>query len=157
MPISLGRWTLDPQPALTRDAFAPIEQGAADICPCDLCCNFVAARDRAYPDEFRTFLNKLGIPQDREAETCYMHRLDNELHAYCGWFHCLGQVLEGTDAFVSRDESSGSYDLFRMTDVFEFGITMRAALVPDSFPGGGVLQIEFVTQIPWVIDVEPPE
>ena len=155
MPVSLGLWSIDARVSLTLDAFEAIESGSPEACGCDPCLKFAASRRKTYPKEFRQFLRELGVPYDRESEIYHNCRLKNGLHSYGGWFHCLGQIVDGPDAFVPLDENGGTYNLRLLNDTFSFGITTRTALVPDSLSDGSVLQIQFATEIPWVITATP--
>lgn len=142
MPISIGRWKLEPNADATAEAFKPIKSGSPEDCGCDPCANFAAARTNAYPGEFRSLLQVLGIPYDRETEMYHNCRLSNGKHSYGGWFHFIGQILMGADAYVPRDETGGTFDLRSMTDSFGYGVSIHTALIPPSFPAEGVLQLE---------------
>ena len=100
----------------------------------------------------------LGIDYQKAAEVYQTHRDDSGLHHYGGWFHFVGEIKSGADAWqqVGKDLNSFSGHLERFTDSFSIGFTSRLALVRKPFQGKPLVQLEFAVQVPWVIsDAEP--
>ena len=106
-----GRWTHELDASLTFETYSQIQIGASESCGCAECLNFAAQRSIAFPRKFRDFLALAGISVDREAEIYHNSRLDSGLHSYGGWFHFVGKIISGSDAFVAIDERSGAFDL----------------------------------------------
>jgi hypothetical protein len=152
--IVFGRWTLDGDPDATRVAYGSISQGSPEKCGCGPCLNFAASRETTYPPAFRQTLVDLGVSFDREAEIYHNCRLENGLHSYGGWFHFVGTIVSGADAFVPIDANSGTFDLHPVTDRFSSGVSVRTALVDRAFDSQVLLQLEFSANIPWTIEVE---
>ena len=150
-----GRWTLDTDPAATCAAYSKIAFGSPESCGCDPCVNFAASREATYPPEFRALLSELGVSFDREAEIYHNCRLENGLHSYGGWFHFVGSIISGADAFGSIDANSGAFELHQITDQFSAGVSVRTALVNQAFDSQSLLQLEFAAKIPW--SIEAPE
>ena len=147
-----GRWTLRLGVDSTRRAYSSIDVGSPECCGCDPCLNFAANRDANFPSAVRDFLTAAGISTDREAEIYHNCRLDSGLHSYGGWFHFVGEILSGGDAYVAIDERSGTHDLHDFGSNALAGVSTKTALVSPAFDGHRILQLEFAVEIPWVID-----
>jgi len=147
----ISRWKIYCDPDATRVAVSRIEIGSPEKCGCTDCLNFVTARDSAYPSLILNIYNELGIEHHKESEIWHTHRDDSGLHHYGGFFHFLGAIESGRDA---KQESNGhvTFDFERIGEHFEWGLTSNVVLVPKAFADSSVTQLEFVTQIPWVID-----
>ncbi len=152
--LTIRRWKLQSDPDATRSAFSNRELGSPESCGCADCLNFAAARERAYPAEVLTVFNQLGIDSHKESEIWHYCREDSGLHHYGGFFHLVGSIESGKDA-KEMVNGHGTFDLEPIGDAFEFGFTSNVALVPKSFGDAHVVQLEFQTKIPWVLD--PPE
>jgi hypothetical protein len=151
------RWRIEYDFEATRKAYAQVQQGCPDQCGCNTCKNFAAAHGYAYPPEVRAFFEQLGIDINKEPEVYHNARLENGLHLYGGWFHFTGAILKGSDAMKQIAENSWQLDPEQVTDEFAIALTRRTALVPASFGEQQVVQIEFETNIPWVIDSDEAE
>jgi len=46
----------------------------------------------------------------------------------------------------------GTYDLKRIGEDFDFGFTSNIALLPTPFRENLIVQLEFQTRIPWVLN-----
>ncbi len=152
--LTIRRWKLQSDPDATRNAFSNRELGSPESCGCADCLNFAAARERAYPGEVLTVFNQLGIDSHKESEIWHYCREDSGLHHYGGFFHLVGSIESGKDAKEMLN-GHGTFDLEPIGNAFEFGFTSNVALVPKSFGDAHVVQLEFQTKIPWVLD--PPE
>ncbi len=51
----------------------------------------------------------------------------------------------------------GTYDLERIGKDFDFGLTSNVALVPTPFGENPIVQLEFQTRIPWVLNTPEPD
>jgi hypothetical protein len=106
----------------------------------------------AYPAAAHQLFESIGIIPVREAETYELGKLESGLHLYGGFFHFVGVIEEGTTDFT------GGNDLERLSDRFSLSFTLRTALVPPAFDKPPLVQIEFLTEIPWVLaEAEPTE
>jgi len=50
----------------------------------------------------------------------------------------------------------GTYQFEALASGFEFGLSSRLALVPEAFAGLPLVQLEFVTRVPWVLAEQEP-
>ena len=128
-------------------------QGSPADCSCFLCRNFAAAFEHAYPPPVRQLFETFGIDYQKAAEVYQTHRSDSGLHHYGGWFHFVGEIKSGADAWqqVGKDPNSFSGHLEPFNDRFSIGFTSRLDLVREPFQGKPLVQLEFATQVPWVI------
>jgi hypothetical protein len=149
--IAIRRWQLQSDPEATRRAFSEVPTGAPESCGCGDCLNFAAARDRAYPSEVLAIFEQLGIDRSKESEIWHTHRDASGLHHYGGFFHLVGAIEEGKDAMVMAN-GRGTYDLEGIGEDFDFGFTSNIALLPTPFGESPIVQLEFQTRIPWVLN-----
>jgi hypothetical protein len=152
----IGRWKIQCDPEATREAFLRVPVGSPESCGCADCLNFAAARDRAYPSPVLSIFNQLGIDSHKESEIWHTHRDESGLHHYGGFFHFIGAIESGRDVMVKMN-GYGTYDFETIGEHFEWGLTSETALVPNSFAGSPVTQLEFAARIPWVIEMQEPD
>ncbi len=153
--IVLAQWTLDVDVDATNAAYAQIQSGSPEVCGCLPCLNFAANRDHTFPAAIRTFLKTAAIPINREAEIYHCGKVVSGLHLYGGWFHFVGRIVTGADAYVPHDAQSGCFELHNFSSIASAGVSSMTALVDPAFKHEAVLQLEFSVEIPWVL--ETPE
>jgi hypothetical protein len=141
--IQLGDQTIRFDQTRTRVAYAAVPSGDAERCGCSYCLNFAAQRSNAYPDEFRSTLEKIGIDPDKEGEV-YEIGPEGEKRIYGGWFYFAGEVA------AAGERNSTLVN-------FEFWFADAKQLPkPTADFGDKVAAVEFMTRLPWVL-VDPPE
>jgi hypothetical protein len=151
--VEFGRWRLRCDPEATRRAYAGVPVGAPESCGCTPCRNFAAAREWAYPAEALALFESLGISPDREAEVYHLARVSPGWHKYGGVLHLVGAMEAGEDAL----RPDGAVDLEAVDGRFSLGFTAQAALVPPSFEGLPLVQLEFLADVPWVLAEPEPD
>jgi len=129
--------------AATRAAYAALPVGDPERCGCLDCRNFVAARASAYPPEAVALLERLGIVAAKEAEVYLAAPEGDGRYRYEGWFHFVGAI----------ERHPGGRRDAPLTEVGEFSFYLHeaAALVPPTFPGAPLVQLQFQTLAPWVL------
>ena len=149
--VKFNDWTFEVDKALTEQAYKTVSGSGADSCGCNDCKNYVAYRDQVFPKEVTALFNELGIDQRREVEITTWRILPNGLHHIGGWFHFKGKILSGKDSRVLLSSGGHTIDLTLITDNFSIGFTAGNDLTffEDKT---GLVQVEFDTKIPWVID-----
>lgn len=123
----------------TLAAYAQLQNGGADRCSCSGCRNFARLRDDVYPKSFRDLLNTLGIDWQKEGEAVHYGPKATGRHLYGGWLYFVGQVIEPGERNVSVDEN------------FQYWTGTAFPRPPAAF-GKTVAALEFMTQLPWVLD-----
>lgn len=155
--LSFARWSLSSDMESTKVRYAGLTTGAPEQCGCEPCRNFAAQRTEVYPAAVLELFGNLGIAANREADVSHFARLARGRHFYAGWFHFVGAILEGRDAAVQIAENTWQPDLEPVTDRFKLGFTSRVELVAKAFEGLQVVQLEFSTELPWVLDSSEPQ
>jgi hypothetical protein len=154
MQRTLGRWLIEHDPDTTRRCYAQLPVGTG--CTCISCRNFEAAAGRTFPPEFVALLDTLGVDPTKPAELCHWGREPSGLYLTGGWFHFVGTILAGEDAMPWKG-NIGTFELEQLLPGLEFGLTNQLALVPQVFTGLPVVQLEFQTRVPWVLNEPEPE
>lgn len=145
----VGRWELDHDPVLTASCFA--QHIVKNPCDCTDCRNFRVAIDSAFPPPFRHLLNQLGIDVSKPAELCHYGQPGHTCPTG-GWFHFIGSIVAGGDAWRQTSDTSWTGDLEPYLGMVELGFSNRVALLPTVFIGHPIVQLEFSTNVPWVLE-----
>ncbi len=144
-------WEFEVDKQLTEQTYKKISGSGADGCACDDCKNYVAFRNEVFPDEVQKLFVDLGIDFRKEVEVTSLETLPNGLHCIAGWFHFKGKVIRGNDYRLPLLGGGYTFDLTKITENFEIGFAEGSALTffEDK---EGLVQIEFMTYVPWVIN-----
>ena len=144
-------WVFEADKALTETTYSNISGSSADTCGCNDCKNYVTYRDKVFPAEIIKLFNDLGIDYRKEVEITSYETLPNGLHHIGGWFHFKGRVLKGKDYRIPLPLGGHTFDLTPITDNFSIGFAEGNDLTffEDKT---GLVQIEFDTSIPWIIN-----
>jgi hypothetical protein len=154
MQRTVARWLINHDPDATRRCFAQLVVGTG--CTCIYCRNFDAAAGRTFPVEFVVLLDALGIDPAKPAELCHWCREASGLYFTGGWFHLVGSIVAGEDV-VREVNGTGTFQFEELVPRLEFGFSARLALVPQAFAGHPLVQLEFQTRVPWVLDEPEPD
>jgi hypothetical protein len=141
--LELPGWSIEYDRLTTIASYKLASANRPEQCDCDPCHNWVATRDRLFPKGFLDLLNQLGISFDCEAEVYHNCGLESGLHSYGAWYHFIGRVIYG------EHECSPLIVLGPFSVYFH----SKPALVPGSFAGQPVVQLEVVAEVPWLSDV----
>ena len=138
----------------TLAAYAQLQHGDAERCGCAGCRNFIAGREQAFPDAFRTFLAELGIDPNKEGEAIHYGPVDGDLDFYGSWFYFVGELIEVGERLTTV-QLPGSPSPIRLGpgpgEGFQYWFSTSFARPPAIF-GSKVGAVEFTTLIPWVLD-----
>src|SRR6202011_4967756 len=115
------------------------------------CRNFAAARTQVYGQPVLAIFDRLGIDREREAEVYHNARIAPGLHSYGGWFHFVGILVSGADSRGPIRDDLWTLDLQPATLRLSVGFTAGVRLVPASFKGLQLVQLEFTAEVPWVL------
>jgi len=161
--VKYKKWVLQVDREATLKAYAATPAGGADTCECLYCKNFVAAREDASPMEFRALLEKLGIDYRKDAEVYELSPDGSRVRSYSGWFHFVGSIVSvdghevqrptkppqiGVDLWVPREQ---------INDTFGITFCLKSDLSHAAFEGHDLVQVEFDTEVPWVLDEPAPD
>ena len=141
----------------TLAAYAELQHGDAERCGCSGCRNFIATREQAFPDMFRTFLAELGIDANKEGEAIHYGPISGGQHFYGGWFYFVGKLIEAGEK-LKTIRLPGSLTVIQQGpgpgEGFQYWFSSSFARPPAIF-GSRVGAVEFTTVVPWVLDVDP--
>jgi hypothetical protein len=144
--LELPGWRIEYNHSATAAAYSRAPASGPEACGCGPCRNWAATRDCLLPEEFRSLLDCLGIPFDREAEVYHNCRLESGLHSYGAWYHFVGRVLYG-ERECSPNVAFGALSVY---------FHSKPALLPEAFVGQPVVQLEVVAEVPWLSEVPEP-
>ncbi len=150
--LRFKRWRVRVDPAATRKAYGQIDIGSAESCGCRPCRNFVVARQHVFPPAVLDLFRRLGIALNLEAEVYHLGRSAPGVHLYGGWFHFVGRIESGRDAWRQVGSTGFTDDLVDIRDGFSIGFTAHTALVRKPFKGQPLVQVEFRVMIPWILE-----
>ena len=105
-------------------------------------------------------LDQLGISPPWEAEVYEAGRGASGLHHYGGWFHFVGTIESGGDAWrlVNRGAAAFKVAEFEpLSETLAVGVHTDVALVREPFAGLPLVQLEIAAELPWVIAAEEPK
>jgi hypothetical protein len=161
--IEAGPWQVEADPEATARAHDRMPSGSPERCGCRDCLNFAAARTLAYPPEALELFARLGIRPDRESEIGGSIPIAEGRFLYSGWFHFVGRLLNQPaerpcDGEVGDQGSGVVRELHHHALTPQFGILLWSErhLVPAEFGRDVVVQLDFTTELPWVLP-EPPK
>ncbi len=149
--VKFKDWTLEVDKVSTQRTYNSISLSGSETCDCSDCKNYIAYRDKVFPEEIIQLFIELGIDFKKEVEITTWEILPNGLHRIGGWFHFKGQVLKGKDYRIPVPLGGYNIDLTKISDNFSIGFAEGNDLTffEDK---KHLVQIEFDTSIPWVID-----
>jgi hypothetical protein len=149
--VKFKDWIFEVDKEQNEKTYRDISCSGADACGCNDCQNYVAYRDKVFPKEVIELFGSLGVDFRKEVEITSWETLPNGLHHIGGWFHFKGRVLTGKDYRVPLPLGGHTFDFIPITDNFFIGFAEGSDLTffEDKTE---LVQVEFDTSIPWVID-----
>jgi hypothetical protein len=148
------RWVLQFDQDATCRVYASISDAEyTSVKTCVICRNFAAARDLAYPSEVRELFERLGVDYRKVAEMYELTWGRTEFYEYGGFFHFVGHIESGAEV-TGLD---AGYIKEPIGDRFMIGFSQRVAVVDPAFGDLPLVQLEFRTTLPWVLDELPDE
>lgn len=148
--ITFRDWTFTVDREATRSACASVVNGSAEDCMCNDCENYVACRAMAFPDEIKSLLDQLGVDYRKEIDIWRMFKDEDGKHRYSGFFHFRG-CFEGKDCFITTDGRNGTLSMTDVNEFFSIGFTIAEDFTYFK-DKESLVQVEYETKVPWVID-----
>ena len=155
--LTFLRWTLHHDPDATRRAHGQVPEGGAEACACDPCRNFVALRNQVYPPRVLQLFRDLGLETNKETEVMHVCRLPDGRHAYSGWFHLVGKLVDGEPCWDEVDGTTRQLAVEPVTSTFSMGFSLDRSMASAMLEGLPVVQLEFYVELPWVVGLAEPE
>ena len=87
-----------------------------------------------------------------------MGRSASGLHHYGGWFHFVGTIESGANAWrpIADGSTARTADFDPLSEILSVGLHTDVALVREPFAGLPLIQLEISAELPWVIAAEEP-
>ncbi|WP_448103621.1 hypothetical protein [Pedobacter panaciterrae] len=148
--VTFRDWTLTVDYEVTKATYASVVNGSAEDCKCNDCMNYIADRERAFPDEIKLLFDQLGVDYRKESEVWRMYKHKDGMHIYSGIFHFKGS-FEGKDCFVTSDGRNGTFSMTDINESVSIGFRIASQL-PYFKDSEGLVQVEFETKVPWTLD-----
>jgi hypothetical protein len=149
--VNYKEWEFEVDTQLTKETYDEVIQSGADNCECNDCKNYIAFREKIFPNGVQQLFEELGIDYRKEVEITTFETLPNGLHHIGGWFHFKGKILKGKNYKVPLPSGGYTFELTPVTEDFSIGFAEGGELTFFS-DKKGLVQVEFMTFIPWVID-----
>jgi hypothetical protein len=110
-----------------------------------------------YPDEMLAFLSQIGVDDLRETEIADFGREPTGMHVVSGWFLAIGHVVVGPDPRIPAGPNGYSLHTTPIVGDFEIALFEGRALAPPSLAAHPLIQVEFLTRLPWMLSETDPE
>jgi hypothetical protein len=154
MIVSIGQWKVYADPVATGIAYQATKRGSPADCDCLYCRNFDAIGDAAYPAAFASFADTMGIDIAKTNEIVELGDFREGRVLYEGWFHVVGSIVEGP---VPLDlTSSVGATWHHMTESFQVSLSRQRDLPFDELAAKDLVQLNFLSNVPWVLDEPYP-
>ena len=147
--LQVCRWGIRFDPEATRQLYA---QTSGIDCTCTDCARFRAAGEAAYSPPFLDLLSQFGVDPYKPAELSHYGGSGEPLETH-GWFHLVGRLESGNDAWRQVGETSFSLETEPFPGIKGIGFSARLSLVPEPFEASPLIQLEFETVVPLVLPV----
>jgi hypothetical protein len=135
--IQVGNNTLDCDVEATDAAFLAYTPNLPWTCDCPGCRNYREARGLIFTEPVQRFFSQFGIDTTKPSEIYEGGQIGEVFHCAC-WFHFVGAPVFTGDAV-------------EISEAVKVDFHNRRDLLPDSFKGHTVVQLECKFKIPWLL------
>jgi hypothetical protein len=149
--VKFRNWKFEVDKLLTIETYDGIVNSGTNLCGCNDCKNYIAYREKVFPEDVRVLFLNLGIDYNKEVEICSYQILPNGLHHISGWFHFIGKIIEGESCRNNIGNKGYTIELTDIGSNFSIGFCEESSLTFFENKDE-IVQIEFEAHIPWIID-----
>lgn len=142
-------WTFEIDKETTLATYKRITDG----CQCAYCRNFRLAH-KTLPSIFLQLLASFEIDPTKPSNITEYCKNEDGTHFYSGFYHFVGKIVEGYDCRLSAEPKAHKVEFTSLAQDFKIGFTVYQVDLAQEFPEPTV-QVEFFTNIPWLLDEEP--
>lgn len=157
MIMEFGQYKIDVDVLKTRQFYTKAEY-VSKSCSCDGCLNFEKAAS-ILSQSVTTVFADLGVDLRKVCE-CYVHFTNEDgTLLYGGFCHVCGTLLSVKSAWkkvddrISRWDGNATNATFAVSPDLHISFQEDISLLESEFPMP-VIQLEFLANIPWVLDKE---
>ena len=154
--FTFGDYVIDVDVERTREIYKTL-QPVSKRCTCTSCENFDRAVDHL-PTQVLSFLESMGVDLHKVTEAYSTNRNQDGSVYYGGFCHISGKIVKGR-ALTSVQEgqlvSLQEQDAYKPTERFAVWFGEECDMTEAAF-GAPVIQLDFGTDLPWVIDKKFP-
>ncbi len=146
--FTFGDYVVDVDVERTREIYKSLTP-VSTRCKCDYCANYEKVVDRL-PVQVLDFFDNLGVDLTKITESViYNRNRDGSVH-YGGLLHVCGKVVKGKEdgehMITLRPKEA-----YGVTEDFKVWFSEESLMVEKEFDAP-VMQIDFETDLPWVLD-----
>jgi hypothetical protein len=110
-----------------------------------------------YPSEVVEFLREVGVDPIVETEIAAFGRESTGLHVISGWLHAIGRIVDGPEARIPSGVDGFTLHTTTIEGAFELALLDGKALAAPSLRDHDLIQVEFLTRLPWLLPEPDPE
>lgn len=157
--VKYKKWEFSVDVTTTQGIYNNILKGGAETCKCNDCNNYIAIRDRIFPEDVLKLFSELGIDYLKDSEIWHYGKSDDNLHIYGGCFHFIG-TFSGQNCFVETNEGSHNLSLMPVSPSFSIGFSNPFSPTQsffDHYDKENIVEINIQFLAPWIIDAEESE
>ncbi len=146
--FTFGDYAIDVDVQKTREIYKDLKP-VSTRCKCDYCANYEKVVDRL-PTQVREFFDSLGVDLTKITESvAYNRNRDTSVH-YGGWLHVCGKVVKGKED-CEHTITLRPGEAYGVTEDFKVWFSEECLMTEKEFDAP-VMQIDFETDLPWVLD-----
>lgn len=145
--IKMANWLIEVNADKTREYY----NNNLKVCSCLYCNNFVEA-SKFFKTSVLDVFRKLAINPEKPAHLSEFPTEEDRIRTYMGNYHLVGEVLGGELCTFSNFNETNTIKI----ENFTFGFSGDLEFVPEDF-SSPIVQLNFVAEIPWVLDKIPDE
>ena len=146
--FTFGDYVVDVDVKKTREIYKTLTP-VPTRCKCDYCANYEKVVSRL-PAQVRDFFESLGVDLTKITESVvYNRNRDGSVH-HGGWLHVCGKVVKGKKD-GEHTITLRPREAYGVTEDFKVWFSEECLMVEKEF-GAPVMQIDFETDLPWVLD-----
>jgi hypothetical protein len=143
--IRLLNWSLEVDVGKTKEFY----KEDIEICHCLYCENYMETIKYVDPLIIEVLM-MLGINPSKPSHLSEFGEMENGLRLYIGSYHIVGNLIEGKYCTDSEWNETNTAKIGNFT----LGFKKELIFVHDELPLP-VLQLDFETQIPWILNQKP--
>ena len=146
--FTFGDYVIEVDVEKTREVYTKLRP-VNERCKCDYCANYQKVVT-SLPNNVHMFFWNLGVNLSMITESvAYNRNRDGSVH-YGGWLHVCGKVVKGKED-CEHTITLRPGEAYGVTEDFKVWFSEECLMTEKEFDAP-VMQIDFETDLPWVLD-----